>query len=109
MSGMHLTPHEWLAQVIFALSYRLGGLDGVVLLCAIILAGTFTIVFTQSYTRSKIILISLTITVLAAAAASVHWLARPHIFTLLFTVLWVGELEKWLLNAVVAKLLQVVV
>ena len=98
MSGMHLTPHEWLAQVIFALSYRLGGLDGVVLLCAIILAGTFTIVFTQSYTRSKIILISLTITVLAAAAASVHWLARPHIFTLLFTVLWVGELEKWRLN-----------
>jgi hypothetical protein len=95
MSGLHLTPHEWLAQVVFALSYRLGGLDGVVLLCALVIAATFSLVFRQSLVRSKVILVSLGITILAAAAASVHWLARPHIFTLLFTVLWVGELEKW--------------
>lgn len=95
MSGMHLTPHEWLAQVIFALSFRLGGLDGVVLLCALVLGVTFTIVYRQSFSSSKLVLVSLLMTILAAAAASVHWLARPHIFTLLFTVLWVGELEKW--------------
>ncbi len=98
MSGVHLTPHEWLAQVLFALSYRSGNLDGVVLLCALVLALTFSLVFKGSYARSKSILISLGMTILAAGAASVHWLARPHIFTLLFTVLWVGELEKWRLN-----------
>lgn len=98
MSGVHLTPHEWLAQVLFALSYRLGNLDGVVLLCALVLALTFSLVFKGSFAHSKSILLSLGMTVLAAAAASVHWLARPHIFTLLFTVLWVGELEKWRLN-----------
>jgi hypothetical protein len=98
MNGLHLTPHEWLAQVLFAISFQLGGLNGVVLLCALVLAMTFTIVFRQSYSRSKLILVSLVITVLAAAAASVHWLARPHIFTLLLTALWIGELEKWRLG-----------
>ena len=95
MSGVHLTPHEWFAQVLFALSYRAAGLDGVVVLCALVLAATFTIVYKQALSRSQIILVALSLTVLAAAAASVHWLARPHIFTLLFTVLWMGELERW--------------
>ncbi|MGB5844449.1 MAG: hypothetical protein WBG94_08405, partial [Anaerolineales bacterium] len=40
MGGFQLTPHEWLAQVVFALSYRIGGLDGVVILCALVIAGT---------------------------------------------------------------------
>ena len=31
MSGQPVVPHEWLSQVIFALAYRLLGLDGVVL------------------------------------------------------------------------------
>ena len=95
MDGMHLTPHEWLAQVLFSLAYRAAGLDGVVILCAFVLAATFTIVFHQAYDRGKLILVSLAMSILAAGTASVHWLARPHIFTLLFTVLWVGELEKW--------------
>ena len=30
---------------------------------------------------------------IAAAAFSVHWLARPHLFTLLFLVLFYGALE----------------
>jgi hypothetical protein len=48
MSEEHLTPHEWLAQVLFAVSYRLGGLDGVVLLCALFLAATFALLYRQS-------------------------------------------------------------
>ena len=95
MSGLPLTPHEWLAQVVFALSYRLGGLDGVVILCALLIAVTFTLVFRQSYSQSNMLIVSLALTIIAAAAASLHWLARPHLFTLLFTVLWIGELEKW--------------
>jgi hypothetical protein len=31
---------------------------------------------------------------LAAAASSLHWLTRPHIFTILLTGIWVAELEK---------------
>ena len=31
---------------------------------------------------------------LAAAASSIHWLARPHLFTMLFLVLFYGALEN---------------
>jgi hypothetical protein len=95
MEGFPLTPHEWLAQIAFSISYRIAGLDGIVILCALVIATTFTLVYKQCFKQSNMILISILMTGLAAAAASVHWLARPHIFTLLFTVLWIGVLENF--------------
>jgi hypothetical protein len=95
MQGLPLTPHEWFAQVIFALAYRLGGLDGVVIFCALLIAVTFTLVYRQCLWQSRMPLVSLGMTILAAAAASIHWLARPHLFTMLFAVIWIGELENF--------------
>jgi hypothetical protein len=95
MQGSPLTPHEWLAQVTFALTYQTAGLNGVVIFCALLISITFTLVYRQCLTRSKMLLVSLGMTVIGAAAASIHWLARPHLFTMLFTVIWIGELEKW--------------
>jgi hypothetical protein len=94
MTGAPLTPHEWLAQVLYALAYRLGGLNGVVLLCALLISFTFTLSFRQGYARGKLVLVALGWTVLAGATASLHWLARPHLFTLLMVPLWIGELER---------------
>jgi hypothetical protein len=94
MTSEHLTPHEWLAQVIFALAHRLLGLDGVVLFSALMIATTFTLCYRQCLQRSGLVLVSLIFAFLAAATASLHWLARPHIFTLLFVVLWTGVLES---------------
>ena len=94
LAGAPLTPHEWLAQVIFTLAYRLGGLDGVVLLCAVLVAGTFSLVYRQCARRSRSPSLALVLAILAAAVASLHWLARPHLFTLLLLVLWTGELER---------------
>ena len=93
MEGFHLTPHEWLAQVIFALSYRLAGMDGVVIISALLIAATFTLVYKQCMKQSNMLLLSLGMTILGVAAASLHWLARPHLCTVLFTVLWIGEME----------------
>jgi hypothetical protein len=94
MHGMQLTPHEWLAQVAFALAFRVAGLNGVVIFCALLIAVTFTLVYRQCIYHSKMLLVSLGFTIFAAAAASIHWLARPHLFTMLFTVIWIGVLEK---------------
>src|SRR3990172_8753605 len=94
LAGAALTPHEWLAQVIFAGANRLGGLDGVVIFSALLIAVTFTLVYRQCYQRSRIALVSLAWAIVGAAAASLHWIARPHLFTLLMTLLWIGELER---------------
>lgn len=94
MIGQTLTPHEWLAQVLLALAHRILGLPGVVLLAALIISSTFTIVFYESQVRSKSPVISLGITILAAAASSLHWLARPHVFTFMFLAIWSLLLER---------------
>lgn len=95
MEGLALTPHEWFTQVIFSISYKMGGMDGVVVLCALLIAITFTLVFRHCFERSNMLLVSLGMTILAAATASIHWLARPHLFTMLFILLWVSVLENF--------------
>ena len=96
MYGQTLTPHEWLSEVVFALVYRLGGLNGIILCCAILLAVVFVFVYRVCLARSQSIISALTLTLIAAAASSFHWLARPHLFTLLFVTSW-----GWLLYGIV--------
>ncbi len=93
MAGQPLTPHEWLAQVLFALAYRVMGLNGVVVLCALVIATSFWLVFRLARGKSQALLAAVFVTVLAMAAASLHWLARPHVFTFLLLAAWVNVLE----------------
>lgn len=88
MNGAPLTPHEWLAQATFALAHRLLGLDGIVILTALVLSLAFTLLYNEILRRGTNPLLAIVLTLLAAAASSVHFLARPHIFTILFLAIW---------------------
>jgi len=92
--GDPLTPHEWLSDVFFALSHQVAGLDGVVWLTAFVLALSFWLVYRQSLNLSNMSILALAGAFVGAGAASLHWLTRPHIFTILFTALWTIEIEK---------------
>ena len=92
--GDPLTPHEWLSDVIFAGIYRLAGLNGVVWITALILSIVYWLVYEQGKNLSNMPLIALCLSLLAAAASSLHWLTRPHIFTILLAGIWAFELEK---------------
>ncbi len=92
--GDPLTPHEWLSDVIFALLHKIAGLNGVVWLTALVLAFSFWLVYRQSLNLSNMSLLALLGAFIGAGASSLHWLTRPHIFTILFTALWSIELEK---------------
>lgn len=88
LNGAPLTPHEWLAQVTFAIVHHLFGLDGVVILTAFILALAFTLLYNELIRLGINPLLAIILTLLAAAASSIHFLARPHIFTILFLAIW---------------------
>jgi len=92
-SGLPSYPHEWLAQVLLAIPYKIFGLDGVVLLISLIITLTFAIVFKNARKMSSP-LIAILFTMLALSASTIHILPRPHIFTYLFTVIWVHFMEK---------------
>ena len=92
--GDPLTPHEWLSDLIMALSHQFAGLNGVVWLSALVIAASLWFLYRYSLNLSNMSLVALLGGILGAAASSLHWLTRPHIFTILLAVIWTGELEK---------------
>jgi hypothetical protein len=84
---------EWFSDVIFAWLNSHGGLATVVLASILIIAATFTLLFRLTLRRANPILAVL-VTMLATASSAVHWLARPHLISLLFLVLFYGALES---------------
>ena len=92
--GVAAIPHEWLSQVIFSISYDLLGLGGVVVLTALLVTIVWGMVFYESNRRAGSLFISLFITALGIAVSMIHVLPRPHLFTYLFTALWIVSLER---------------
>ena len=84
---------EWLADVIFAGLNGIGGLAAVSLFAMLLIAVTFTLVFRLARRKSNAVL-AITVTVVAMAGSSIHWLARPHLFTLLFAVIFLNALDR---------------
>src|ERR1017187_3927884 len=83
---------EWLSDVFFAKLNALGGLQAVALCAILILSATFGALYLLVRRKSNPI-VAIMVTMLAAAASSIHYLARPHLFTLLFLVLFYAALE----------------
>jgi hypothetical protein len=81
---------EWLSDVLFAVAHRWGGLKGVVLVAGAAIAAFLTVLFRHMLARGANLFLALAACLVAAGASSIHFLARPHVFTLpLFTVsLW---------------------
>jgi hypothetical protein len=79
--------------VIFAGLNKIGGLAAVSLFAMLLIAVTFALVFRLARRKSNAVL-AITVTVLAMAASSIHWLARPHLFTLLFAVIFLSALDR---------------
>ena len=63
------------------------------LFCAVLLSLTFTLLYRLACAKANPV-VALGVTMAAAAASSVHWLARPHLFTLFFAVLFYMVLER---------------
>lgn len=93
-AGFPSIPHEWLAQVIFAGVYDWLGLNGVVVLTALLIMSTWIIVYNETIRRSNSFFSSLLFVALAVAASQIHVLPRPHIFTYLLAAIWITLLER---------------
>jgi hypothetical protein len=85
---------EWLADVIFGALFRQMGLKGVVLLSGLMISLTATILLRHMLWRKANLFISVAITLFCASAASIHYHARPHLFTLLFLVITMWLLDR---------------
>src|SRR5438477_6282621 len=85
---------EWLWDVGAAWLFQHGGLATVVVINILILALTFALLFRLVRRHCGNPLIAIGATILACAQSSLHWLARPHLFTMLFLVLFLMVLDR---------------
>jgi hypothetical protein len=90
--------HEWLAELIFAAIHKVAGLNGIVLLAALAIAFTHATFYGFLLSRGVNTVLALILTIAVMAVTSVHWLARPHIFSMLFTLFWYMALEEYRLR-----------
>jgi hypothetical protein len=93
-TGYPSFPHEWLSQVIFATAYDWLGLDGIVLLTALVIMLTWGIVYHRAMRKSKSFFLALIFIALGVGASQIHVLPRPHIFTYILTAIWIALLES---------------
>jgi hypothetical protein len=84
---------EWLSDTAFAVLFRAGGLKGIVLFAGVAISLFATTLMRRMIRRNVNMFIAVVISLLGVGSASMHFLARPHIFTLLLI-----SVSMWLLE-----------
>jgi hypothetical protein len=96
-STMHGAPWfawEWLYDVLVGGLERVSGLNGVVLFTAVVIAVVFAWTFRVLVRRGTNVFLALALVLLAASASTIHFLARPHVVSWLFTLAWFWILDS---------------
>ncbi len=88
MSGHAWYAWEWLYDALIAAIHGPLGLNGVVFFSALVIASTFTIVLRIALRRGASLPVAPILLLLSIGASSIHLLARPHLLSWLFAVLW---------------------
>ncbi len=94
MNGQPWFAWEWLYDLKVGGLETVAGLNVVVVFTAVIIALTFASSFRLLLQRKTNLLVALALTLLAASASMIHFLARPHVVSWLFTVAWFWILES---------------
>jgi hypothetical protein len=94
MNGRPWLAWEWLYDLIIGAIHKWLGLNGVVFFTALAIALTFALTFRILLAHGSLLQISLVLLLLAMGASMIHFLARPHVLSWLFTVIWFHLLDS---------------
>ncbi len=95
MPGEEWFAWEWLACVMMSAAHRAYGLAGVVGGAILLLYASYAALHRLMLWRSSDVLIACVLTLFAALASVVHWLARPHLFSIALMVVWYALVESY--------------
>src|SRR5262249_10495748 len=80
----------WLSDAVFGGAYRVAGLSGVALLAALAIASTAWGVTRLSLSLGGNLFFTAAAVVVLLGTTSIHWLARPHVFSWLFALVFLS-------------------
>ena len=92
MLGQPVVHWEWGAQVIYALGYLLGGLNGVVAVASLLVALTIRLLYSALRARGLPALAAAALALTGGVLVMLSWTARAQLFSLLLTLWW----SEWL-------------
>ena len=100
---------EWLSDVIFAVVHRYWGLPGIVFLAGILIALAAIVLFRHMLWRGANGMVALGVVLVCVGASSIHFLARPHVFSLLLLAisLWILDRDRRTAGAAVWSLVPI--
>jgi hypothetical protein len=93
-AGQPFLAFEYGSELLYASAYRLAGLAGVAVLAGLVLALTYALVARFLIRRGGDPFLAYLVSMVAAVLSAAHWLARPHLFTLLLVVLLLELLHR---------------
>lgn len=93
MAGKPWFAWEWLYDVVVGQLESTLGLNGVVWFNAIVIAAAFAGCFRVLLRRGTDLFVALILVLLAISASMIHFLARPHVVSWLFTLAWFATLD----------------
>ncbi|HEX9037129.1 MAG TPA: hypothetical protein VF808_09095 [Ktedonobacterales bacterium] len=92
MLGQSVVHWEWLSQIIYALGYLVGGLNGVVAVASLLVALTVRGLYSALRARGLPALASAALALTGGAVVMLSWTARAQLFSLVLTLWW----SEWL-------------
>ena len=92
------TAHECLSEVIMAIIHRTSGLTGVVLFFSFIISMVYYLLYKIIKTNEDNLILTVFILLLILISSQIHWLARPHIFSLVLILVWYFLLDLYQYN-----------
>lgn len=103
MAGQTWFAWEWLTDVLMAALHNWRGLAGIVAGAVFVLLASYSLLGMVMLRRGADPVIAMALTVFGAIASIVHWLARPHLLSILLMVVWCvlvegfrRERSKWI-------------
>ena len=94
MKGKPWFAWEWLYDVVVGQLEATLGLNGVVWFTAAVIAAVFAWMFRLLIARGTNVVVALVLVLLAVSASTIHFLARPHVVSWLFTLAWFWILDS---------------
>ena len=87
---------EWLSDVIFALLHRAWGLKAITLLAGVLIISSVAILLSHMIWRGANFFVALPLALMTVGVSSIHYLARPHVFTLFLLpiCLWILDRDR---------------
>ena len=85
---------EWLWDVIFAWLHQHGGMEAVIGVSVLILCFTSAALYRLALRKCGNALVAAGLMMIAVVGTSLHWLARPHLVTMLFTIVFLTIIDR---------------